>query len=207
MPNVLILRSSGRGHSSVSNLLIDASISFLKASHPPVNIAERDLVESPIPMLHQGIVAAIRSRPCELSDEQKSATILSETLISEIRTADILVIGAPMYNWSIPAALKAWIDQVMRVGHTFDYGAAGPQGLMNGKRAIVIQTRGGTYSAPEKMHLDFQEPYLKTILGVMGITPDFITVEYILANDETFQRQLSDARDLLQSVLSQTLPI
>jgi FMN-dependent NADH-azoreductase len=190
----------------VSNLLIDASISFLKASHPTANIVLRDLVENPVPVLHQGIIDAIRSPPGELSDEQKLATLLSGNLISEIRTADLLIIGAPMYNWSIPAALKAWIDQVMRVGHTFDYGAKGPKGLMKGKRAIVIQTRGGAYSTPEKIHLDFQEPYIKAILGIMGITAEFITVEYILANDENFHRQLSNAKVLLQKRLSQTIP-
>ena len=170
-----------------------------------MKIVQRDLVENPVPVLHQGIIAAIRSRPGELSNEQRLATLLSENLISEIRTAELLIIGAPMYNWSIPAALKAWVDQVMRVGHTFDYGVEGPQGLMKGKRAIIIQTRGGAYSTPEKIHLDFQEPYLKTILGVMGITAEFITVECVLANDKTFQRQLNDAKALLQTSISQII--
>ncbi len=103
---------------------------------------------------------------------RRQPTALSDTLIAELQSADILVIGAPMYNFGIASTLKAWFDHVLRAGITFRYGESGPEGLLKGKRAIVIESRGGLYSEGPAQVMDAQEPHLRGMLRFMGITAD-----------------------------------
>jgi FMN-dependent NADH-azoreductase len=104
------------------------------------------------------------------TEVELAARALSDELIAELQAADTLVIGAPMYNFSIPTGLKAWFDYVLRPGKTFSYSEAGPQGLITGKRVIIIESRGGHYSEGPAHAMDFQEPYLRTLFGFMGLT-------------------------------------
>jgi FMN-dependent NADH-azoreductase len=113
------------------------------------------------------------------SDAEARNAALADALIEELEAADVVVIAAPMYNFSIPSTLKAWIDHVARAGRTFRYGAAGPEGLLKGKKVFVVTGRGGIYTgdSPAK-GMDFQEPYLRAMLGFLGLDDvSFIHVE------------------------------
>ena len=114
---------------------------------------------------------AIHSDPATLNAEQKQILQLSDILVDELVQADTIVIGAPMYNFAIPAPLKAWIDQVVRVGKTVLFAAAGPQGILKGKRVYIVTSRGGAFrpGTPTE-RFDYQEPYLRHILGFIGLT-------------------------------------
>lgn len=116
-------------------------------------------------------------------------------MIDELRAADLIIIGAPMYNFSIPSSLRTWFDHVLRPRVMFAYGAAGPEGLLTGKRAIVIESRGGQYSeGPDKAN-DFQEPYLRHLLGFIGITDvQFIHAETVGFGPDARELALSSAR-------------
>jgi FMN-dependent NADH-azoreductase len=126
---------------------------------------------------------------------------LSDTLIAELRAADVVVIGAPMYNFSIPTSLRAWLDHVLRAGETFRYSEAGPEGLLKGKRVIVIEARGGFYSEGPAQAIDFQEPYLRHLLGFVGLTDvAFVRAEKTgfgpAARDEAVARAQAEIRAL-----------
>jgi FMN-dependent NADH-azoreductase len=113
----------------------------------------------------------VHSNPATLTPEQKKVLQLSDALVEELLEADTIVIGAPMHNFAIPAPLKAWIDQVVRVGKTVLFAAAGPQGLLKGKKVYVITSRGGAYrSGTPTERFDYQEPYLRHILAFIGLT-------------------------------------
>ncbi len=109
-------------------------------------------------------------RGAATTDAERNALALSDALIGELTGADLIVIGAPMYNFGIPSTLKAWFDHVLRAGVTFRYTPDGPQGLVQGKRALVIETRAGLYSEGPASVLDTQEPHLRNLLGFIGIT-------------------------------------
>ena len=130
-------------------------------------MVHRDLGAVPIPHLTTTNLAGIRGVPA--TDVELAARALSDQLIAELRAADTIVIGAPMYNFSIPTGLRAWFDYALRVGEIFSYSEAGPKGLLGGKRVIVIETRGGLYSEGAAKAIDFQEPYLRHLLGFMGL--------------------------------------
>jgi FMN-dependent NADH-azoreductase len=141
---------------------------------PDTLLSYRDLDADPLEFVNDSWVTAAFSPP-----EQRDTTALSrsEQLIAEVEAADVLVIGAPMYNLGIPAALKAWIDQVVRVGRTFGYDGPTPVGLLHGKKAIVLATSGGDAHAYAAAGMDFRTPYLRTILAFIGITDvDVVTL-------------------------------
>lgn len=165
---ILALNSSASGADSVSRVLVDHAVGRLMASNPDAQVVHRDLGGTPLPHLTPENLAGVRA---EASTEQElAAKALSDDLIAELRKAEVLVIGAPMYNFSIPSTLRAWFDHVLRPRVTFAYGESGPVGLIEGVRAIVVQSRGGIYSEGPGKVLDFQEPYLRQLLGLMGIT-------------------------------------
>ena len=167
MTKVLIIRSSAGGVASVSNQLIDQLVTDWGAS--PADVAVRDLDATPIPHLTSQTLGALKGSGA--NEAEAAALGLSDALVAEVQAADVLVIGAPMYNFGIPSTLKAWFDHVLRAGVTFRYGAAGPEGLVTGKRAVVVETRGGIYTggAPAAV-MDAQEPHLRTMLGFIGLT-------------------------------------
>jgi FMN-dependent NADH-azoreductase len=124
-------------------------------------------------------------------------------LIEELEAADTIVLAVPMYNFSIPSTLKAWIDHVARAGRTFRYTAAGPEGLLNGKKVFVVSGRGGFYSgdSPAKV-LDFQEPYLRAVLGFLGLTDvTFIHVEGLKVSSEAAEKGISRAREAIAGIV------
>jgi FMN-dependent NADH-azoreductase len=167
---LLRVDSSAR-RSSISRQLTAEFVQAWKTEHPDGEVVERDLTTTPIPHITDEWVHAIHSDPASLTAEQKRVLAVSDALIDEVAHANVIVIGAPMYNFAIPAPLKAWLDQVVRVGKTVLFAASGPQGLLKDKKVYVITSRGGAYrpgSFTERF--DYQEPYLRHILAFIGLT-------------------------------------
>jgi FMN-dependent NADH-azoreductase len=200
MSTLLVLNSSALGTASVSKQLIGDTVARLRAQNPALKVVERDIGLNPIPHLTADSAAAIRGGE-PVNEAQAQAKVLSETLIGELKAADIIVIGAPMYNFGIPSTLKAWFDYVLRAGVTFSYSDAGPEGLLKGKRAIVVESRGGLYSSGPAQGLDSQEPHLRTMLGFVGITDvTFIRAEKLGYGPEAREQSINAAQAELKLV-------
>ena len=166
---LLRIDSSARA-SSESRRLTGRLVQEWKAGHPGGDVVERDLSTTVLPHITDEWLATYGD-PAKLTAEQRQYLSISDELIEELRAADTVVIGAPMYNFNISWELKAWIDQVVRFGKTIVYGATGPKGLLNGKKAVVITARGGSYPAgTSRGALDFQEPYLRHVLTTLGFS-------------------------------------
>lgn len=170
MTNILYVTSSPRGAESYSNRVANHVIAELKAAHPGAHVKVRDVARDPLPHVDENFVAALRPSGGSLTEDQQAIIRKSDELVSELMAADILVIAAPMYNFGIPSTLKAWIDYVARAGRTFRYTEKGPEGLVKGKKAILIHSRGGVYSSGPAQALDHQGTYLRSVLGFIGIT-------------------------------------
>jgi len=168
MPNLLVIQSSASASASVSRQLVEETATRFLAAAPGAQLIRRDLDADPVPHLTSESLAGVRGTP--ETAEQNAARKLSDELIGELKAADTIIIGAPMYNFSIPTTLRAWFDYVLRAGETFSYSEAGPKGHLTGKRAIIIASRGGLYSEGPAKAADFQEPYLRQLLGFIGIT-------------------------------------
>lgn len=169
MSRVLALKSSILGDYSQSNKLVEDFIKNVDQD----KLTVRDLAANPLPVLDFAVATALRATE-DLSQEQQAVVDLSDTLIEEVKAADTLVIAAPMYNFTIPTQLKNWIDLIARAGVTFKYTENGVQGLIEGKKAIVVTTRGGIH---KDSPTDNVTPYLRTVLGFVGITD----VEFVYA--------------------------
>lgn len=159
---VLHIDSSARIEGSVTRDLSARIVSRLGADQ----VIRRDLA-APLPLLDGAWVGANFTPADQRSDEQKQLLALSDSLVEELKQADTIVIGAPVYNFSVPSTLKAWIDLVARVGLTFQYHETGPVGLLEGKRAIIAMASGGTRAGSD---IDFATTYLRHVLGFIGIT-------------------------------------
>ena len=167
---LLRVDSSAR-HNSVSRQLTSRFAEAWQQEHPGGKVIERDLAATTLPLITDEWVQAVYSNPATLTPQQKQVLHVSDALVEELLDADTIVIGAPMYNFAIPAPLKAWIDQVVRVGKTVLFGATGPQGILKGKKVYVVTSRGGAFrpGTPTEQ-FDYQEPYLRHILGFIGLT-------------------------------------
>lgn len=168
MTRALIVNSAATGEGSVSTRLTNELVEQLKQRDPSLEVTVRDIGRAPIPHLTADTVAAIKGVADSLAERNTLA--LSNVLVEELVEADLLVIGAPMYNFGIASTLKSWFDHVLRSGVTFRYTENGPEGLVKGKRAVVIETRGGLYTEGPGAALDAQEPHLRALLGFIGIT-------------------------------------
>src|SRR5688500_4073667 len=153
MTNLLVLTSSALGAASVSNQLVEEAVARVTARDPKVQVVRRDLGQTPVPHLDGDSATALRGAE-PANPAQRQAVSLSNALIAELQAADVIVIGAPMYNFGIASTLKAWFDYVLRAGITFRYTETGPEGLMKGKRAIVVESRGGLYSSGPAQPMD-----------------------------------------------------
>jgi FMN-dependent NADH-azoreductase len=205
MAQVLVLNSSAAGDASVSKLLVQEAVAQLSRQDPELRVATRDLGDDPIPHLTRDSAAALRGEPA--NPAQAAARALSDALVDELKAADTIVIGAPMYNFGIPSTLKAWFDHVLRAGVTFSYSEAGPEGLLTGKRAIVVESRGGLYSEGPAQIMDAQEPHLRTLLGFMGITDvSFVRAERLAFGAEVREKEIGRAQAELGRWVEQALP-
>jgi FMN-dependent NADH-azoreductase len=166
---LLQIDSSAR-NSSVTRRLTAEFAQQWRKNHPDGEIIERDLSVTILPLITDDW-SATHLEYSSLTPAQQSYLSTSDELIRELEAADTVVIGVPMYNFSIPSLLKAWIDQVLRIGKTVGYGPKGPQGLLARKKVAIITSRGSGYQkGTEREAFDFQEPYLRHILGFIGLT-------------------------------------
>jgi len=168
--NILYVTSSPRGSASYSNRVAANVLDELTARNPGATITVRDLAREPLPHIGDDFVAATRGPNGPQNDAQRALLARSDELVDELFAADVIVIAAPMINFTVPSNLKAWIDYVARAGRTFRYSEKGPEGLVTGKQVIVVAARGGVYSNGPGSALDFQLPYLKSVLGFLGMT-------------------------------------
>jgi FMN-dependent NADH-azoreductase len=201
---VLVVNSSVSRENSVSRLLVEDAVARLSELDPTIRVTRRDLADGPVPHLTSDSVSGVRGVPSTEIEFRTQA--LSDELIDELRTAQILVIGAPMYNFSIPTTLRAWFDHVLRPRVTFTYSESGPKGLLTDKHAIVIQSRGGLYSEGPAKAIDFQEPYLRQLLGFIGITDvTFVHAEKIGFGPEARELALETAKARIAAVAVRVL--
>jgi FMN-dependent NADH-azoreductase len=183
---VLHLDSSILGDASTSRALSAAIVADLIRRVPSAVVIRQDLVGEPIPHLDAAIAAGFRDLAAQGNDAFTVAErARSERLVSEFLASDVVVVGSPMYNFSVSSQLKAWIDRIVQPGRTFRYTPTGPVGLAGNKRVVVASTRGGLYTAGPMAALDFQEAYLKATFGFMGITDvQFVRAESLSKGPE-----------------------
>jgi FMN-dependent NADH-azoreductase len=170
MNTLLIVNSSPRKN-SVSRRLARHVAEEWRAHNLEGRVIERDLVAEPLPFLTESWIQASATPAAQRTPEQQQALALSDALIEELVAADVIVLGVPMHNFSIPASLKAWIDLITRAGETFTYSDKGPKGLVpEGKQVLAIVSRGGSYGeGTPAFAADFQIPYLRHMLGFIGL--------------------------------------
>ncbi|MGO2055979.1 FMN-dependent NADH-azoreductase [Halomonas sp. H2] len=161
----LVITSSILAENGQSNALANRFIEQVNARND-IAVTQRDVVKNALPHLDISELGAWQVATAERTAEQQALAARSEELLAELRANEVLVIAVPMYNLGIPSQLKAWFDRVLRAGETFRYTENGPQGLVEGKRAIILAARGGQYAGTE---FDSQTPHLKAMLGLMGI--------------------------------------
>ena len=204
MPHILAITSSVSGDRSVSSLLVENAVQRLQDVHPEAVVTRRDLGREPIPHLLPETVAGVRA--VANTEAELAARNLSDRLIGEVFASDVLVIGSPMYNFSIASGLRTWFDHVVRPRVTFAYGETGVQGLVRGKRAIVIQSRGGLYTEGPRMGVDFQEPYLRHLLGFIGISDvRFVHAEKISLGPDAREAAIAHAKSRIAVVTAEPL--
>ena len=173
MPTLLHISVSPRGNYSISRQLSDAAVKAWKDKNPGGRVIERDLAKTPLTFVDLDWIAGAFSPPEHHNQNHKKALALSDELVSELLEADEIILATPMYNFAAPAALKAWIDHVVRAGKTFRYTAEGrPEGLLTGKnkKVLAIIASGGSYVDSGLAAMDYEVPYLRFIFAYMGIT-------------------------------------
>jgi FMN-dependent NADH-azoreductase len=189
MANLLVIESSPRS-TSVSGSVAREYVTEWQRKHPAGKVVRRNVASNPIPFVSEQWIAAAYTPIENRSAEQKLVLAVSDTLIDELESADTIVIAVPMHNFGVSAQLKTWIDQVVRVGRTFNYSAQGPQGLLaENKKVIVVVARGGAYSGESPYaFLDQQEPYLRTVLGFVGLK----NVQFVYAENQSLGAQAAE---------------
>lgn len=203
---LLHIDSSPLNGGSVSRELTRRIVAEWRAAHPHTKVEHLDLGQDApghLSMDSLGFRMGVNAEG--LSDVQRKENELSEKLVSQFLAADVVVVGAPMYNFSIPSQLKAWIDRVAQAGRTFKYTEKGPVGLAAGKTVIVASSRGGVYSTnPALAGLDHQESYLKTVFGFFGITDvRFVRAEGVAMGDEARKKALEIADVAIKSAVNE----
>ena len=191
MKTLLNIRTSLFGSQATSSQLAERFVADWLRRNPDGRVVTRDLAADPIPHLTAERFLAFGAKPEDRSPEQQAAVDHSDALIAELRSADTIVLGVPMYNFSVPSTLRAYFDHVARAGVTFRYTSAGPEGLLAGRRAYVFLTRGGVYGEGS----DNQAPYLGQFLRFLGIEPEFVYAQGLGMGDESRARGLQSAHE------------
>lgn len=206
---ILHIDSSILTDASASRALSAEIVRRLQSDHPDAPVFYRDLVADMITHLDGPIAAGFR--PLNGLSVEPSAVAehaCSEVLVAELLASDVIVVGAPMYNFSVASQLKAWIDRVVQPGRTFQYTATGPVGLAQGKRVIVASTRGGAYSSGAATAMDFQEDYLKAVFGFIGMTDiGFVRAENLSRGAEVRDLSLRSAHAAVAEIVSSSTTV
>ena len=203
MATVLQINSSLHGEAGQSSRLADELVARLQQQNPSLKRVVRDLAAQPVPHLDAHRFAAFTTPAGERDAQQHSVVAQSDQLISELRAAEVIVLGLPMYNFGVPSQLKAYFDHVARAGETFRYSDKGPIGLLKGKRAYVLATRGGQYAGTP---LDTQTGYVRDFLRFIGIEQvDFVYAEGLAIGDESRDSALEAARSSIRGLAQVSL--
>ncbi|MCG2584499.1 FMN-dependent NADH-azoreductase [Massilia sp. TS11] len=198
--NILQINSSARSQGSESTRIADSIVARLTAAHPQASVQRRDLASEPHPVLDEPTLQALFTPADQRSAEQAARIALDDALITQVQAADVIVIGAPMYNFGITVQLKAWFDAIARAGVTFRYTASGPEGLLTGKKVYVAVARGGMHKGAAS---DTQVPYLKQMLGFLGMTDvTYIYAEGMGMGPDAVAKAQADADQQVAAVLA-----
>lgn len=198
--NILQINSSARREGANSTRVANDITSRLMAADAAARLTVRDLAADPVPVLDESGLGALFTPAAQRTPEQAARVALYDALIAEVQAADVLVLGVPMYNFTVTAQLKNWIDAIARAGVTFRYTENGPEGLLKGKKVYVALARGGLYRGTE---LDTQVPYLKMVLGFLGLTDvHFIYAEGLNMGPEAAQKGFAQAAADIDAALA-----
>jgi FMN-dependent NADH-azoreductase len=196
MKTLLQINASIFSANGQSSRLADEYVAGWRQRNPGAAVIVRDFAHDPVPHLTAERFGAFLAKPEERSAAQKAEVVLSDALIDELKRADVIVLGLPMYNFGLPSTLKAYFDHVGRAGHTFRYTEKGPVGLLSGKRAIVFAARGGKYSGTPA---DTQTPYVRSFLNFLGIADvEFVYAEGLNMGEAPKQAALEQAQGAIQ---------
>lgn len=193
MKTLLYVRTSLFGAQGQSSQLAERFVTDWLIRNPGGHVVTRDLSADPVPHLTAERFQAFSSRREDRTAEQQAAVDYSDMLIDELKAADTIVLGVPMYNFSVPSTLRAYFDHIARVGVTFRYTSTGPEGLLKGRRVYVFVTRGGVYSDAA----DTQTPSLRLFFSLLGLEPHFVFAEGLALGEESRGKSLAGARELI----------
>ena len=198
MKTLLHIKASLFADHGQSSQLSDAYVAAWRERHADGQVITRDFARTPMPHLDGPTFQAFLTPATQRNAEQQAAVDHSDRLIAELASADVVVIGLPMYNLGVPSMLKSWFDHVMRAGKTFRYTEAGPQGLLQGKKALVFATRGGRYAGTAG---DVQTQYVRNVLAFMGIGEvEFVYAEGLSMGDAARAAGLAQAHEALTAL-------
>ena len=198
--NILQINASARSEGSQSTRLAERIVERLIERQPQADLVVRDLAANPHPALDEPALQALFTPAEQRTLEQAARVALDDALISQVQAADVLVIGVPMYNFTISSQLKNWVDAIARAKVTFRYTENGPEGLLKGKTVYVALTRGGVYRDTDA---DTQVPYLKMVLGFLGMTDvRFVYAEGLGMGDEAVAKAFAEAEQQLEAALA-----
>ncbi len=197
--NILQINSSARSQGSESTRLADAIVAKYQAADASVQLVRRDLASDPHPVLDEATLGALFTPAAQRTPEQAARVALDDALIAQVQQADVIVLGAPMYNFGMTVQLKGWFDAIARAGVTFSYSANGPVGHLTGKKVYVTLARGGMHRDGAT---DTQVPHLKTLLAFLGMTDvTFVYAEGLNMGPEAVARAHAQADAEINAVL------
>ncbi|MDP1610235.1 MAG: NAD(P)H-dependent oxidoreductase [Sulfuritalea sp.] len=198
--NILQINASARREAANSTRVANSIVARLRSANPSATLTLRDLAVTLHPVLDEAALGALFTAPEKRTAEQAARVALDDALIAEVQAADVIVLGVPMYNFGVPVQLKNWIDAIARNGVTFRYTEKGPEGLLKGKKAYLALARGGRY---RDTAADSQVPYLKTVLGFLGMTElHFIYAEGLNMGAEAAAQGFAQAEADLAAALA-----
>lgn len=198
--NILQINTSARSSGAQSTRLADIIVARLREANPAAQLVVRDLARDPHPTLDETALQALFTPESERNEAQRARVALDDALIAQLQAADTLVLGAPMYNFGVTAQLKNWLDAIARARVTFRYTENGPEGLLTGKTVYVALARGGKHRDTER---DTQVPYLKTMLGFLGMTDvRFIYAEGMAMGTQAVEQAFAEAAIELEAALA-----
>jgi FMN-dependent NADH-azoreductase len=196
---LLQINASIQGDSGQSSQLANRFVAAWRAAHPAGEVVRRDLAADPVPHLTAERFGAFLTPHEQRSESQRAIAGYSDAMIDEIRAADVIVLGLPMYNFGVPSQLKAYFDHIARAGHTFNYTAQGPVGLLRNKKVYVFAARGGLYAGAP---IDTQTPYVRDFLGFLGIKDvEFVYAEGLAIDAQRRESALDAARSQIDRLL------
>jgi len=203
MKTLLQIRSSIFSNDGQSSRLAERFVARWRASNPGGKVILRDLAKEPVPHLDAARFVAFLAKPEERTPAQQAVVDYSDALIGELRRADVVVLGLPMYNFGVPSTLKAYFDHVARVGETFKYTEKGPVGLLTGKKVYVFAARGGMYAGTPN---DTQTPFIRTFLSFLGMSDiEFVYAEGLAISEASKQHSLARAEAVIDALVEPEL--